>query len=176
MGLKPTTPHVTAKSLQKAQTLSPAKLGAWWEDHIKAHLKYLAVTSNLYYYRMPDTKMAGNFLPDSPADFLVRTEKGTYLLEAKASNKHASLRSCLAANVSPAQALHHRLWHRAGSAHQISSYFLFCGTSVPTAQLWAGSYVANCRAEGKVLDVNYGMAVECGPANGGLMKILEKLL
>ena len=166
-------PSVTEASVEKARGMTPVKLGAWFEDHLKTHLKYLSSQEKMYAYRMPDTKAAGNYLPDSPADFLLMTTGvGGILLEAKASAKHCSLRSCLSSNVSTAQALHHRLWSRAGGR----SFFLFCSVKNQTLELWDGRYVGDCRAKGDVLDKEVGMVKTVTITKPSLEDVLRTLL
>jgi hypothetical protein len=123
------------------------KIGAQFEKDTQDVLDTLAGKTRLSYVRLYDTKSAqGKFLPEQPGDFIVAAEGG-HLLECKASEKHGSLRACLADNVSTQQAAAHRLWSRTGNP----CWFLF--NSLPTGQveLWEGQVVGECRALGKRL-------------------------
>lgn len=161
-------PVVTIAALNKAKTMPPHKLGAWWEDQLKDHFTFLQATERFYWHRFPDTKSCGNFVADQPADFLVCSAGSGMLLEAKASAKHDSLRSCLSNNVSGTQALHHRLWARAGG----SSMFVFLGVSTDTVEIWDGAYVANHRTEGKVMTASTGRIFMARATSGGTMDAL----
>ncbi|RKX64030.1 MAG: hypothetical protein DRP42_07055 [Tenericutes bacterium] len=167
---QPKVPSVSAAAMRKACNLSPHLLGAWWEEALKSHFDYIKATRPFYWHRFPDSKAAGNLIAEQPADFIVASPpSGAMLVEAKASAAHDSLRSCLSKNVSTGQALHHRMWARAGQ----ESMFIFIGVSKPVVEIWNGKYVADCRASGARLKADSEWSGD--PAGPGLLEALREV-
>ncbi len=123
-------------------TMTNAQLGAYLEDKLKVALTTLKKESNfrLLFHRFYDTKSAGAYLPEQPADFLIGCPTGAYLLEAKASFKKESLASCLANAVSSGQAAEAHLWCRTGP-NQKSLFVFFCA-STEQIEIWDGELVS----------------------------------
>jgi len=124
------------------EKMTNQKLGAHLESKIKTALTSLKKESNhgLAFHRFYDTKSAGAYLPEQPADFLVGAPMGAFYLEAKASFKKQSLASCLSSAVSGGQAANSKLWCRSGPNQQ--SLFLFFCAETEVVELWDGLLVA----------------------------------
>ena len=124
------------------EKMSGAQLGSWFEGKIADALKALKKESHhhLLFHRLQDTKAAGSFLPEQPADFFLGCPRGAFLVEAKASFAKQSLTSCLSSAVSGGQAAAAKLWCRTGP-HQHSLFVFFCAES-ETVELWDGLVVA----------------------------------
>ena len=124
-----------------------SKIGSDFEREVQDVLELQSTLTRLTYVRLYDTKSArGKFLPEQPGDFIVAADGG-HLLECKASEKHTSLRSCLADNVSTQQAASHRLWARTGNP----CWFVFYSLTTQSLELWEGGVVGLHRAKGTTL-------------------------
>jgi hypothetical protein len=85
--------------------------GKWLEGKIQDALFKWQCERPSFYHRFYDTKSAGFYLPAQPGDFLwLLPERPAFLLEAKSTEKSATLKSLL----DPGQCGKHRLWKRAG--------------------------------------------------------------
>jgi hypothetical protein len=126
----------------KFAKMSNAQLGSHLENRVKMALSALKKETNhgLTFHRFYDTKSAGAFLPEMPADFLVGAPKGAFLLEAKASFLKTSLASCLSNAVSGGQAAEAHLWCRSGP-NQKSLFVFFCADT-EEIEIWDGALVA----------------------------------
>ncbi len=121
------------------------------EDAIEEILSELQKKKKLAYLRLYDTKSAGDYLPQQPADFLITYSGFTTLLEAKFSEVHDSLAQCFSNAAKPNQTASAHIWSRAGAKY----FFLFYPKlSNGKVELWDGAYCAHCRANGRRLDRN----------------------
>lgn len=121
-------------------------IGTFWEralDKAFTELKQeLAV-----YHRFPDTKAARNTLPAQPADFLFRQRGGeTWLVEAKASDIHASLRNCFGM-VEAKQIGHAKLWRLS----EAPASFWFFSEPENRIEVWMADQVIHARSTGTPL-------------------------
>jgi hypothetical protein len=123
-------------------------IGKWFEDKIQRELRFLQSSKGLYFHRLKDSRSAGRIVGNSPADFLVAYQGQCQLWEAKSSQVHPSLRSCLAGAVDSGQVGHHQMWHLNG----LDSWFIFYSDLVAEVEFWRGRDVVFARAEGKPLD------------------------
>lgn len=123
--------------------MSNQKLGAFFEDKVSAALTTIKLETNqgIFLQRFYDTKSAGSYLPEQPADFLVGAPTGAYLVEAKASFWKVSLASCLSSAVRSGQAAQAKLWCRSG-LNQKSLFLFFCADT-EAVEVWDGEHVAN---------------------------------
>ena len=135
------------------------------EDAIMAHCKARMAHHAVFVHRLSDTRSAGNIIAAQPADFLVLPQMGrSTFLEAKFSAGHDSLRACFGGSVSGQQLASARLVERAGRSY----YFLFHSQPAQLFELWPGGYCAECRAQGKRLELDKRLVV--GPS---LTEILD---
>ena len=129
--------------------------------HCKARMAHYAV----FAHRFSDTRSAGNYIAEQPADFLILSQQGrATFLEAKFSAGHDSLRSCFSGSVSAQQLASARLVERANRTY----LFLFYSQPAQLFELWPGGYCAECRAQGKRLELDKRVVV--GPS---LTEILD---
>lgn len=108
------------------------------EHHIQEALKQMEKTSKSTWVRLYDSKSAGlgkggNAIPPQPADYIVATTRGCYLLEVKSSIvattlSDTSIRSLFKEN----QILGARLWFRAGQR----AFCAFYSVKSQTFELW----------------------------------------
>lgn len=122
-------------------------IGKWWEKRIKEALKSLERHHGVFHHRMKDSHAAGRIVGTSPADFLVAYNGHAQLWEAKASEVHPSLRSCLASMVSDTQVGYHQLW----TNNKCLSFFLFYSDSTGEVEVWEGHVVVAARKAGRPL-------------------------
>lgn len=135
------------------------------EEKIQEHCKARMARHAVFYHRFSDTRAAGNIIAAQPSDFLVLPQMGrTTFLEAKFSEVHESLRSCFADAVDVQQLASARLVVR---AHREYLILFYSGVSQRT-ELWPGIYCAECRAQGKRLELDKRITV--GPS---LTEILD---
>jgi hypothetical protein len=126
-------------------------IGKWFEGKLQGIFDTLRGRKRCTYLRLYDSRSAGHLIPKQPADFIVTAKAlGAILLEAKASIKHDSLRSCLSANVELHQAASHRLWAAQGQP----AWFIFYSNQTHEVEIWDGQYVGHCRGTGKRLDAS----------------------
>jgi hypothetical protein len=134
-----------------------SKIGYQFEGKVQEALDRLKVSDGVFYLRLRDSKSAGNFLPNSPADFLVAFQGKTILIECKASDKYSSLRECLADMVDDGQAGYFRWWDQVGN----ESFYLFYSERLGQVECWAGDRVLKARQYGKKIeglpDQEYGL-------------------
>ncbi len=125
------------------EKMTNAQLGAHLEKKIQGALTGLKRENNqhLLSHRFYDTKSAGSFLPEQPADYLIGSPTGAYLLEAKASFRKESLAACLSNAVSGGQAVHAKLWCRTGPNNK--SLFVFFCAQTEIVEIWDGALVAD---------------------------------
>lgn len=148
------------KSLERAATLRPEKLGAWFEDELKPIFKNMQEHMGLYYHRFIDSKAAGNLVADQPADFMLKTKKGAFLIEVKASRRHKSLIGGLSSLMRKEQAVHLRMWDRADG----DSLVIFINVPSGHVEIWEGYYVGLHRSKGQRLKEDYILR-SCSAAN-----------
>lgn len=85
--------------------------GKWLERMVQDALHDWQCERRSFFHRFPDSHDARGFLPAQPGDFLwLLPDRPAYLLEAKSTEKSATLKSLL----DPGQCGKHRLWQRAG--------------------------------------------------------------
>jgi hypothetical protein len=126
------------------------------ESDILSHCKKRMAHHAVFIHRLSDTRAAGAYIAAQPSDFLVLPQVGrTTFLEAKFSEAHESLRSCFASAVDGQQLASARLVERANRTYNILFYSGVSGV----AELWSGLYCAECRAQGKRLDLSRRLAV-----------------
>jgi hypothetical protein len=100
------------------------------EKYIKAALELLERTTKATYARFYDSTSAGlgkggNYIPPSPADFVVIVKGRPWLLEVKSSEKHETLPECTLRSVfSEHQIMSARVWLRANSDAVCAFYSL----------------------------------------------------
>ena len=128
------------------------KVGNWVGKYFENEIMTPALTrfceaQPAFFHKLKDTYAARNFLPTSPADYLVALSGEAQLWECKASAVQFSLRSCLSDMVSNHQVAHHRLWHRSGNR----SWFLFYSDQTGVIEFWPGDLVVQCRLKGSPL-------------------------
>lgn len=113
------------------------------EHLIQSTLKEMEKTSKSTWVRLYDSKSAGlgkggNVIPPQPADYIVATTRGCYLLEVKSSIvattlADTSIRSLFKEN----QILGARLWFRAGQR----AFCAFYSVKTRTFELWDMNHV-----------------------------------
>ena len=144
--MRPTSPGPSPPTTSRSCLVAKKdKIGKAFEGDVRSALEVLTNTCKLSYVRLYDTTSArGKYLPEQPGDFIISAKGRGHLLECKASEKYASLRSCLADNVKEHQAAAHRLWHRSGSP----CWFLFQSVRTNELEMWPGLIVGEARAKG----------------------------
>lgn len=118
-------------------------LGAHFEKKVQDKLTDIKKASKkyLWFKRYYDSKSAGGYLPEQPADYQVATLKNVWLLELKSSFLKESLSSCLSDAVDGQQAVAHKLWNRVNKP----SVFLFFCAETEQIEVWDGRHVAEVR-------------------------------
>lgn len=135
------------------------------ESAIMAHCKTRMAHHSIFAHRFSDTRSAGNYIAEQPSDFIVLSQMGrATFLEAKFSAGHDSLRSCFSGSVSAQQLASARLVERANRTY----LFLFYSQPAQLFELWPGGYCAECRSQGKRLELDKRIVV--GPS---LTEILD---
>lgn len=86
------------------------------ENAVREALKAHQETNQSFFYRFYDTTSArGNFLPESPGDFMWLLPEGAVLVECKSTEKGADILTMIkGSKTSKAQIPRHRIWHRTG--------------------------------------------------------------
>ena len=131
-------------------------IGGWFQEELQGCFKELARADPVIWHRFPDTKSAqGNFLSTQPGDFMFIAAGHPILIEAKASHKHKSLRSCLAGMVRDSQAGYHRMWLRAGA----TCFFVFYSSITDVVEFWASEDICAARAAGRPLPAEVTPAI-----------------
>ena len=120
------------------------------ETEIRAELVSAQETRPLVWHRFVDSKAAGNVVARQPADFLACYIGKTVLIEAKFSEAHESLRSCLAGAVKPHQLASARIWTRAGAKYIVLFHSKLSGIS----EVWDGLYLSECKSKGVKLSLD----------------------
>ena len=120
------------------------------EKLVQEKLNELKKVSKLNFYRLTDSKAAGNLVQQVPADFSV-TFRGHHLfIEAKFSEVADSLSQCFA-NVKTTQLAHAYLERRAGG-----SYWILFGSAVSQHfEVWSGTTLHALRSNGKRISHSY---------------------
>jgi hypothetical protein len=114
--------------------------GKWLEKHIQEALYRWQCEHKSFFHRFYDSKSAGGYMPAQPGDFLwLLPEKPAILIEAKSTEKSASLKSLLDSG----QCGKHRLWQRAGHV----TAFIYADRAKNLLAWYRGEEVV--RAEGK---------------------------
>lgn len=128
---------------ERFNRMNNVQLGSWFEGKITDALKAIKKDTNkrLYLHRFYDTKSAGSYLPEQPADFQVAASAGVWLVEAKASFKKPSLTSCLGNALKGHQATSMLLW---GRVNKPSLILFFCAET-EQVELWDGASTARVR-------------------------------
>jgi penicillin-binding protein-related factor A (putative recombinase) len=122
----------------------------------------------LIFERILDSKAAGNLVKRAPADFYFLYNGRFAYLEAKFSEKHVTLRSCLSSAVRPHQLASARLVQRAGGRY----WFLFYSKVSEQYEIWDGMYCA-ARKRAKIpLDLADARRFEA-PLDSVLLSVLE---
>ena len=120
------------------------------EKLVQSKLDEKKKVTKLNYYRLTDSKAAGNYVQQVPADFSA-TFRGHHLfIEAKFSEVADSLSQCFA-NVKTHQLAHAYLERRAGG-----SYWIIFGSAVSQHfEVWSGTTLHALRSSGKRISHNY---------------------
>lgn len=135
------------------------------ESAVLTHCKSRMAHHAVFIHRFSDTRSAGNYIAEQPSDFLVLAQQArATFLEVKFSAGHDSLRACFSGAVSAQQLASARLVERAHRIYQ----FLFYSQPSKMFELWPGGYCAECRAQGKRLELDKRIVV--GPS---LTEILD---
>ena len=135
------------------------------ESSVMAHCKARMVHHAVFIHRFSDTRSAGNYIAEQPADFLVLAQQArATFLEVKFSAGHDSLRSCFSGSVSAQQLASARLVERANRTYLV----LFYSQPAQLFELWPGGYCAECRSQCKRLELDKRIVV--GPS---LTEILD---
>lgn len=121
------------KKLTKVDT----KVGYDFEDTVKTVLSELQTKYPMFWHRFPDSKAASKFIAPQPADFLIGSAAGVFLLEAKASEEISSLSECYKSAISPSQVGMLTKWRR---SRQRSFVAFYCQID-HTVEIWDGSEV-----------------------------------
>lgn len=126
--------------------------GKSFENKVRDALTELRRTGTYHFIRLYDTTSASqqeqvNYLPEQPGDFVLTFPGAACLIEAKSSEVHSSLRSCVSSHVSTGQAANHRLWQRSGNP----SVFLFYDMQSKQVECWDGMVVAVAKSSSKPL-------------------------
>ena len=103
-----------------------------------------------FFHRFYDTRSAGNYLPDQPADFLCLNRGRVHFIEAKFSERHDSLRSCFAGSVRKGQLASAFLVKRAMGNYWI----LFYSSNSRLFEVWDGGYCREQYKQGKRLEIS----------------------
>lgn len=119
-------------------------IGTWFEGKVKDACDVNREKHGLFYYRIYDTKSAGNFLPNNPADFLLGYRGKGLLLECKASEKHTSLVGGVRELVGEDQAAYLEWWEKVGNPSRV----LFYSDRLGQIESWPGRAVAYSRTHG----------------------------
>lgn len=122
----------------------------------------------LIFERIPDSKMAGNYIQDAPADFYFVLSGRFAYLEAKFSQKHRSLRACFSNAVSINQTASAKLARRAGARY----FLLFYSSAEERFEVWDGAYCADRRSLSKPLEEKQRLHL-CISLNEVMTHILE---
>lgn len=130
-------------------------LGTEFQDDVQAVLKDLQSKHPLFFDRFYDTKSTGTFrqgrgkafIPPRPGDFLVGHKGLASVLECKASESHAGLRSGRSALVKDGQCAKMRMWMRSGNL----GFFIFRNKLEDVIEVWDGEVVVDARNSGKPL-------------------------
>lgn len=108
-------------------------IGHWFEGKTRKALETLVAQQGLFFARLQDSRAAGKFLPNTPADFLVGFYGKARLLECKASVKHESLLECLSM-LDDGQLAYHSMWHK----NRLPSTYLFYSDMTGVVERWDG--------------------------------------
>lgn len=131
-----------------AKNKSPQAAGKDFEEDVRLALKGITNHHKAMFHRLYDTRSAGTYLPDQPADFFFMFCGNFYLIECKSSAKYRTLSSALSSVMEVKQAALPRMWVRAGAA----SLILFLDQEGQEVEIWDGSLVHEIRvAPGKRL-------------------------
>jgi hypothetical protein len=124
-----------------------------WQDleaAIQDELVAAQTEKPVAWLRFYDTKSAGDFLPQQPADFQACFMAKVFMIEAKFSEVHESLRSCFAGAVQAHQLASARIWTRAQAHYLVVFYSGLSGL----VEVWDGLYLAECRSKGERLSLD----------------------
>ena len=145
-------------------------IGKWFEGKLRSALVQLQADHGLFFHRIKDSHSAGRIVGNAPADFLVAIASQAQLWEAKASEIHPSLRSCLSSMVDNDQVGWHKLWNMNGCA----SYFIFYSDLIDMVEVWKGQDVCKARVEGVPLEKNgYLFTTTLGQLNPRLLELFK---
>lgn len=128
------------------------KINRWeqLEAVIQAELVAVQAAKPLVWFRFYDTKSAGTFLPQQPADFQACFDGKATMIEAKFSEAHESLKCCFAGSVKSHQLASARIWARAGAKYIVIFYSKLSGL----IEVWDGLYLSECRSRGERLSLD----------------------
>ena len=131
-----TQPQIHGVSMD-VKKLTGQAFGDYAEGECQAALSLLQRECGWWFQRLYDTRSAGAFMPQQPADFFGVAPGGRgFILESKGSAKYGSLMDpgALKALVKPHQALANYLVSRPGGMGLV----LFVSASSQVAELWRG--------------------------------------
>jgi hypothetical protein len=122
---------------------TPQELGAEFEEGFRLYLKGLMQKGPAAFHRFYDTKSAGAYMPEQPADFLACFKGRAHLFELKSSDVHNSFAACRKSIdlLQEGQAANLRLWARAGA----KVHLLFWQQRSGLIELWDGVAAAEAR-------------------------------
>ena len=120
------------------------------EKEVKKVLEELKLSNKMTYYRWPDSKMAGNYIKQAPADFLVHFRGDSLFIECKFSSVADSLTQCFA-NVDSHQLATAYMERRAGGSYWI----LFASATSNHYEVWSGTLLHTIRSNGKRISHNF---------------------
>ena len=145
-------------------------VGKWFEaKKIEPALRLMQARYDVYFHRFKDSFSAGRIISGAPADYLLAWNGETMLMEAKASRKFASLKSCLAGMVDDSQTGTHTLWYKAGNR----SFFCFYSDLTGLVEMWPGDEVVKARRDGTPLKGDPAYTFEATDMVGGLMGMFQ---
>lgn len=128
---------------------SKRDIGTWWQDKFWELLGGWPHDGMLFKHRFKDAKSAGTVaVGRAPGDFLVGFDRGAYMVEVKASKKHASLRSCFSSIVEDHQVASLFAWSLAGNP----GFILFYSDMTAMVEYWPVSELKLARKTGRPLN------------------------
>ena len=145
-------------------------VGKWFEEKkVSPALGTMQSRYGVYFHRFKDSFSAGRITSSAPADYLLSWNGDSFLVEAKASRKYATLRSCLADMADDGQVGTHDLWHKAGNR----SWFVFYSDQTGMVEMWPGIEVVEARHAGTPLDKTPACTFEATDMVNGLMRMFS---
>lgn len=123
-------------------------IGKWFEEQCEPHLKKLCSRRGRMFYPFPDSRGSRGTVSAQPGEYMLLIGGKAVLLELKATKKHKTFRSCMAAMVRDSQYGWHKKWHLSGNP----SYFIFYSDITKDIQVWNGKDIVKARSDKKPLE------------------------